>query len=106
MGAIFGFFKFLIGVTLGSVIGATVATLIVTRDGSGTLEKLRGVVDEMVEGGKSAAREEEARMLERREELIGEAVEVRQLKAEENKAVDQAKKELKKDLEKKNKNKK
>ncbi|MDB5080818.1 MAG: hypothetical protein JWP00_2742 [Chloroflexi bacterium] len=103
MGAIVGIFKFLVGVILGAATGATVATLIVTRDGQVTVEKLRGVLDEVLEGGKQAAAEEEARMEERRKELIGEAAEQRQLKAAENKAVKKAKEELKKEFEKKNK---
>lgn len=103
MGAILGIFKFLVGVVLGAATGATVATLIVTRDGQVTVEKLRGVVDEVLEGGKSAAAEEEARMEERRVELVGEAAEQRRLKAAENKAVKKAKDELKKEMEKKNK---
>lgn len=103
MGAIAGIFKFLVGVVLGATVGATIATLIVTRNGQETVEKLRGVIDEVLEGGKQAAAEEEARMEERRVELIGEAAEQRQLKAAENKAVKKAKEELKKEMEKKNK---
>lgn len=103
MGAIVGIFKFLVGVVLGAATGAAVATLIVTRDGQATVERLRGVVDEVVEAGKAAAAEEEARMEERRVELIGEASEQRKLKAAENKAVKKAKDELKKEMEKKNK---
>ncbi|HEX2914979.1 MAG TPA: hypothetical protein VH186_29570 [Chloroflexia bacterium] len=103
MGAILGLFKFLIGVVLGAATGAAVATLIVTRNGQETVEKLRGVLGEVVASGKEAASEEEARMAQRRQELIGEAGEQRRLKAEENKAVEQAKKELKKEFDKKNK---
>lgn len=103
MGAIVGIFKFLAGVVLGAATGATVATLIITRNGQETVVKLRGVFDEVVESGKLAAAEEEARMEGRRNELIGEAAEQRQLKAAENKAVKKAKDELKKEFEKKNK---
>ncbi len=103
MGAIIGFFKFLIGVTLGAATGATIATLIVTRDGQATVSKLRGVVDEMVDSGKEAAAQEEARMAQRRRELIGEAADQRRLKAQENKAVDTAKKKLEKEQAKKKK---
>jgi gas vesicle protein len=103
MGAILGIFKFMVGVVLGAATGATVATLIITRNGQETVEKLRGVFDEVVESGKQAAAEEEARMEGRRNELIGEAAEQRQLKAAENKAVKKAKAELKKEFEKKNK---
>jgi gas vesicle protein len=103
MGAIVGIFKFMVGVVLGAATGATVATLIITRNGQETVEKLRGVFDEVVESGKQAASEEEARMEGRRNELIGEAAEQRQLKAAENKAVKKAKEELKKEFEKKNK---
>ncbi len=103
MGAIVGLFKFLIGVVLGAATGATVATLIVTRDGQATVEKLRGVVSEMVDSGKTAAAEEETRMQQRRQELIGEAAAQRHVKTEEEKAVEKAKKDLKKEMEKKNK---
>ena len=102
MGAIVGIFKFLVGVVLGAATGAAVATLIVTRDGQATVERLRGVVDEVVEAGKQAAAEEENRMEQRQVELIGEASEQRKLKAAENKAVKKAKDELKKEMEKKN----
>ncbi len=106
MGAIVGLFKFVIGVVLGAATGATIATLIVTRNGQETVEKLRGVVTEMVQSGREAATEEENRMAQRRRELIGEAAEQRRLKAAENKAVEKAKQELKKDFEKKNEKKK
>ena len=103
MGAIIGIVKFLIGVILGAATGATIATLIVTRDGQETVTRLRGVVTEMVESGKEAAAEEETRMEQRRQQLVGQAAEERRLKAQENKAVDQAKKDLKKEQDKKNK---
>ena len=103
MGAIIGLFKFLIGVILGAATGATIATLIVTRDSQQTVAKLRGVVNEMVESGKEAAADEENRMAVRRQQLIGQASEERRIKAQENKAVDQAKKDLKKEQDKKNK---
>lgn len=103
MGAIVGTLKFLVGVLLGAVTGAAIATLIVTRNGEETVAKLRGVVDEMVESGREAAAEEEARMAEVRRELIGEASEQRRLQLQEKKAVEKAKEELRKEFEKKNK---
>ena len=103
MGAIVGTLKFLVGVLLGAVTGAAIATLIVTRNGEETVAKLRGVVDEMVESGREAAAEEEARMAEVRRELIGEAAEQRRLQLQEKKAVEKAKEELRKEFEKKNK---
>lgn len=103
MGAIVGIFKFLIGVVLGAATGATIATLIVTRNGQETVERLRGVFQEMVTEGKTAAAEEEARMQERRQELIGEAAEQRRIKLLEDRAVNKAKSELKKEQEKQDK---
>ena len=103
MGAIVGTLKFLVGVLLGAVTGAAIATLIVTRNGEETVAKLRGVVDEMVESGREAAAEEEARMAQVRRELIGEASEQRRLQLQEKKAVEKAKEELRKEFEKKNK---
>ncbi len=101
MGFITGFIRFVVGTILGAATGATVATLIVTRNGEETVERLRGMVDDMLQSGKNAAQEEEARMLQRRQELIGEAGVQRQEKTLEQKAVQIAKKEIKKEAKKK-----
>lgn len=102
---ILGVFKFVFGVLAGAVTGAAVATFIVTRDGQQTVEKLRGVVEEMVEAGKSAQAEEEARMEARRRDLIGEVKVNRVEQNAERRAIQKAKQELKKEAEKQNKKK-
>lgn len=93
MGFIVGTLKFLVGVVLGAATGATIATLIVTRNGNETVARLRGVVEDMAVGARQASVEEEARMNSRYNELIGEEARQRQLKAAEKKADDKAKKE-------------
>ena len=103
MGFIVGLFKFMIGAVVGAGTGAAVATLIVTRNGQETVDKLRGVVGEMVDSAKVAAAEEEERMRRRRQELIGDAGVQRKAKSEEQKMLEKAKKEVKKELAKKNK---
>jgi hypothetical protein len=105
MGLIVGLFKFLIGLVVGAATGGAVATFIVTRDGQETVEKLRGVMSEMVESAKVASAEEEERMRQRRLALIGDAAEQRVVKSAEQKAVEKAKKELKKEYDKKYKGK-
>lgn len=86
MGFIFGTVKFIVGVVLGAVAGAAVATLIVTRDSGETLARLRGVVEDMSTGAQQAANEEQTRMNSRYNELIGQEARQRQLKAAEKKA--------------------
>jgi hypothetical protein len=93
MGFITGLFKFVIGVVLGAATGAAVTALIVTRNGQETVEKLRGVMNEVSDAFKSGVQEEEARMETRRHELIGDAAEARRLKAANKKAEKEAKKE-------------
>ncbi len=96
MGFIVGTLKFLVGVVLGAATGATITTLIVTRNGNETVARLRGVVEDMAVGARQASVEEEARMNSRYSELIGEEARQRQLKAAEKKADDKAKKEAEK----------
>ena len=72
MGLIFGIVKFVVGAAIGATVGAGVTTLIVTRDGGETVTRLRGVVTDAIEGGKTAAREEEARQQQRYVELVNE----------------------------------
>lgn len=100
MNAILGVLKFVFGVLAGAVTGAAVATFIVTRDGQQTVQKLRGVVEEMIEAGKAAQLEEEARMEARRRDLIGEVKVNRSEQSAERRAVQKAKAELKKEAEK------
>ena len=100
MGALIGLFKFLTGVILGATTGAAVATFIVTRNGPETVAKLRGVIDEAVESGKQAAAEEEARMEQRRQALIGDVSAQRRLKAQQSKSVKEAKKQVQKEQDK------
>ncbi len=85
MGVIFGTIKFLGGLVLGATIGASIATLIVTRDPNKTLVKLQSVMADVVSGGREAAAEEEARLEGRRQVLIGAASQERLLKAAEKK---------------------
>ncbi len=85
MGLIAGVFKFVVGVVLGAATGATIATLIVTRDPNKTLARLQGVMEDVVQGGKQAAALEEARQAEIRAQYIGEATQARLLKAAEKK---------------------
>lgn len=96
MGFIFGTVKFIVGVVLGAVAGAAVATFIVTRDSGETLARLRGVVEDMAAGAQQAANEEQARMNSRYNELIGQEAKQRQLKAAEKKAAAKAEKNKKK----------
>lgn len=93
MGFIVGTLKFVIGVVLGAATGAAIATLIVTRDGNETVARLRGVVEDMAVGAKEAAQEEQVRMNNRYEELIGEEARQRQLKEAEKRAEKKAQKE-------------
>jgi hypothetical protein len=92
MGFIIGTLKFVIGVVLGAATGATVATLIVTRNGNETVARLRSVVDDMAAGARQAAQEEETRMHNRYQELIGDEAKQRQLKASAERAKKKAEK--------------
>jgi gas vesicle protein len=97
MGFITGLFKFVVGVVLGAATGAAVTTLIVTRNGQETVEKLRGVMNEVSDAFRSGVQEEEAKMEGRRHALIGDAAEARRLKAATKKAEKEAKKDNDKD---------
>jgi hypothetical protein len=92
MGFIVGTLKFVIGVVLGAATGATVATLIVTRNGNETVARLRSVVEDMAAGARQAAQEEETRMNNRYQELIGDEAKQRQLKASAERAKKKAEK--------------
>jgi hypothetical protein len=86
MGFIFGVVKFTTGATIGAAVGAAVATFIVTRDGGQTIEQLRGIVNDVLAGGREAYDAEEARMQARHKQLIGDSATNRQLKKDEKKS--------------------